>query len=141
MKLVLFLFASALGAATLDLPRATVVVRPGDLPPAEKTAAAVLVEELERRTGIRLPITSTWPADGLAIAITGAPAASWGRTVPAAPSRPEGFRLRAEDRAIWIAGSDARGALYGVGHLLRQVRWAKGTLELDTPLDVSTSPA
>jgi hypothetical protein len=40
-----------------------------------------------------------------------------------------------------IAGSDARGALYGVGHLLRQVRWAKGALELDAPLDVSSSPA
>ena len=89
-----FLFASALGAATLDLHRATVVVRPGDLPPAEKTAAAVLVEELERRTGIRLPITSTWPADGLAIAITGAPATAWGRPVPAAPSRPEGCTTR-----------------------------------------------
>src|SRR5690242_17888918 len=102
-------FASALTAATVDLRRAVVVVRPGELPPAEKTAATVLVEEVERRSGIRLPIATTWPADRAAIAITGAPTA-WGRNVPTPPAKPDAFRLRAEDRAVWVVGSDARGA-------------------------------
>src|SRR6478672_8592453 len=133
-------FASALTAATVDLRRAVVVVRPGDLPPAEKTAATVLVEELERRSGIRLPVATEWPADRVAIAITGTPTA-WGRTVPAPPARPEAFRLRVEGRAVWIVGADARGALYGVGRLLRELRWTKGALDLDAPIDVSTSPA
>src|SRR3954453_4423802 len=98
---VLLTFASALTAATIDLRQAVVVVRPGDLPAAEKTAATVLVEEVERRSGIRLPIATSWPTDRIAIAITGLPnAPSWGRTVPAPPAPPESFRLRAEDRAV-----------------------------------------
>jgi len=47
----------------------------------------------------------------------------------------------ADARTIWIVGSDPRGALYGVGQLLRQVRWSKGALDLDAPLDISTAPA
>ena len=38
----------------IDLRGATVVVRPGELPNAEKTAATVLVEEIAKRTGITL---------------------------------------------------------------------------------------
>ncbi len=118
----LLLFASALPAAPLDLRRATVVARSGDI------AATVLVEEVERRTGIRLLVSASPPAKGVAIAIT------------VESGRPESYRLTADDRGIRIAG-DPRGALYGVGHLLRQLRWSKGALELDTPLDISTAPA
>src|SRR4051812_8899579 len=123
----LLTFASALTAATIDLRRAVVVVRPGELPAAERTAATVLVEEVERRSGIRLPVATSWPTDRVAIAISGSPTA-WSRTIPAPPAGAESFRLRAEDGAVWIVGADPRGALYGVGHLLRQLRWSKGAL-------------
>src|SRR5690349_8821458 len=89
-------FASALTAATVDLRRAVVVVRPGELPPAEKTAATVLVEEVERRSGIRLPIATTSPTDRPAIAIT----------VTEPPGRPESFHLRADNRTVRIEGAD-----------------------------------
>jgi F420-0:gamma-glutamyl ligase-like protein len=55
---VLGLWCAPSFAAGVDLSNAVVVVRPGQLPNAEKTAATVLVEELEKRTGIHL-VTST----------------------------------------------------------------------------------
>ena len=46
------LAASAARAGDLaDFSRAVVLTRPGGLPPVEETAAVVLVEEVEKRTG------------------------------------------------------------------------------------------
>src|SRR5260370_14245447 len=42
-------------AGTIDLSQAVVVVRPGPLANAEKAAAVVLIEEMQKRSGIRLP--------------------------------------------------------------------------------------
>jgi hypothetical protein len=108
-KIAAALYAAlAAFAGSINLRRAAVVVGPGDVPAPERTAATVLVEELEKRSGVRLPVVSQWPAG-------------------AAP-------------VVWVDGSDARGALYGVGHLLRQIEWGKDRLSLTTPLDVTTSP-
>ena len=57
-------------STALDLSKATLVVRSGVLPPAEQTAAHVLVEEVERRTGFRWPISTAWPKRGVVIAIS-----------------------------------------------------------------------
>lgn len=116
--------------ATLDLSHATVVVRSGERPNAEKTAATVLVEEVEKRTGIRLPISTSFPAGKPAIAITS----------PDPQIRPEGYRLQVDGPVARITGADARGALYGVGQLLRRMDWAKGKLSLEYPLDITTAP-
>jgi len=47
---------------------------------------------------------------------------------------------------VWVNGADARGALFGVGQLLRTLRWTPGgssssTTGLPIPLDISSSPA
>ncbi|MBI4902501.1 MAG: hypothetical protein HY820_02625 [Acidobacteria bacterium] len=129
-------------SAAVDLSRAVVVVRPGNVPLPEQTAAIVLVEEIERRSGIRLPVAQAFPQGRPAIAITSTkPVPQWGREAPTGDGRPEGFRLRVDGDVVWIAASDPRGALYGVAHLLRQLDWDKGKLQLPTPLDVTTSPA
>jgi hypothetical protein len=47
--LCLFTIVAPLFGATIDLHDAVVVVRPGVLPNAEKTAVTVLVEEVEKR--------------------------------------------------------------------------------------------
>src|SRR4051794_30295215 len=102
----------------VDLRRATIVIRPGDLPNAERTAASVLVEEIASRCGIRLAVSTAWPADGAVIAITSErQVPAWNRAVPAGETRPEGFRLSVQlsrpAPVVWIAGADARGALFG----------------------------
>ena len=60
--------------------------------------------------------------------------------------RPEGFRLvvdHAESRSVtvWIRGADSRGALFGVGQLLRSLDWAKGSARISDDLDIATAPA
>jgi hypothetical protein len=118
--------------ATLDLRRAVVVVRGGVVPEAEKTAAAVLVEEVEKRSGVRLPVATARRAGAVSIVVTG----NGGGAA-------EGYRLSAAEGGteVRIEGNDARGALYGVGALLRRLEWGKGRLDLPVPVEEVTRPA
>jgi hypothetical protein len=144
----------AAGGATrveqiVDLAGATVVIRAGQLPKAEQAATQVLVEELEKRTGKRLPVSTSWPKDGLVVVVTSGPAEeAWGHAVPRQEDsetperRPEGYRVVVEGgRVVWVLGADPRGALYGVGRLLRTMDWASGTAKISASLDVATVPA
>jgi hypothetical protein len=123
----------------IDLKRATVVVRPGELPHAERTAASMLIEEIESRCGIRLAVSTGPPAAGPVIAITSVPRAAGDE------KRPEGYRLHVEQRGsspvVRIVGADPRGTLFGAGRLLRELNWTRGDLWLDGPLDIATAPA
>jgi hypothetical protein len=139
-------------ASPLDLTHAVVVSRPGTLPDAEKTAAIVLVEELEKRTGIRLATSSSWPQSGLVIAITSsASVPGWKRSVPVrqgtsfAENHAEGFRLYVDTSGstpvVWVIGADARGTLFGVGKLLRTLDWSRGNLTIDSQVNLASAPA
>jgi hypothetical protein len=134
---------------TVDLAGATVVIRAGQLPKAEQAATEVLVEELEKRIGKRLPVSTSWPKDGLVVAVTSGPAdAAWGHAVPRREggeppeTRPEGYRVVVEGgKVVCVVGADPRGALFGVGRLLRTMEWAPGTAKLSASLSVATVPA
>ncbi|MBM3878959.1 MAG: hypothetical protein FJ387_04470 [Verrucomicrobia bacterium] len=144
--------SAATAAAPLDLAGATVVVRSGERPAAEATAARVLVEEVERRTGLRWPIATQWPEGAPVIALNSGPTdPGWGRTVPRREgaelpeNRPEGFRLRVAAQAsqppiVWITGADGRGALFGVGQFLRQLEWVRGQARFPAGLDLASAP-
>jgi hypothetical protein len=139
--------ADQASAGRIDLRHATVVVRPGKLPEAERTAAPMLVDEIAKRCGVRLPVSTSWPSGGAAIAITSQPQVpEWRRQLPGlAETRAEGYRLVAEHRAgapvVWVAGADARGALFGAGHLLRVLDWSRGAVSLNGAIDIATAPA
>jgi hypothetical protein len=147
------LFAGEAGTAPLNLSRAVVVIRPGAVPPAEQAAAHVLVEEVEKRTGLRWETTTTWPKRGTVIALSsGSDQAGWPQACPRRrgadlpEDRPEGFRLKADasnqnQTVVWIQGGNSRGALFGVGQLLRSAQWAKGSFKVPAGLDVATAPA
>src|SRR6266704_1563319 len=60
-------------ASLIDLRRAVVVIRLGELRNAEKTAATVLIDEVFKRTGIRLRTSTSWPATRPTIAVTSQP--------------------------------------------------------------------
>src|SRR5947207_3202223 len=54
----------------LDLTHATLVVRNATTAPlVERTAATVLTEEVEKRSGVKWRAASVWPKEGWAIAI------------------------------------------------------------------------
>lgn len=42
---------------------------------------------------------------------------------------------------VWIQGADSRGALFGVGQLLRSLNWGQGAASLPADLDIATAPA
>src|SRR4051794_29172080 len=68
--LVLLFVSASPGAGTIDLARAMVVAGAHDAPVAEKTAVTVLVEEAEKRTGIRWPVGAEPPRSGAIIVAT-----------------------------------------------------------------------
>src|SRR6266567_2014118 len=71
------------GGERIELRRATVVVRSTALPEAERTAASMLVDEISKRCGVRVPISTSWPSGGPIIAITSRPQApDWKRQPP-----------------------------------------------------------
>ena len=149
----LCLLTNSHAATDLDLTKATVVIRSGPLAPAEQTAARVLVEEVKMRTGLKWPISTVWPKRGVVIAISsGAGDTDWTKTMPRHPGqdspelRPEGFRLAVEgagtrSATVWVSGADSRGALFGVGQLLRSLNWAKGSASIPASFDIATAPA
>ena len=152
---IAILVAQALGgtasaAEMIDIAGATVVTRAGDLPKAEQIAARVFVEELEKRIGKRLTIATTWPKEGLVVAISSGVAdpAAWGRAIPQregcalSETQPEGYRVFTEGKSIiWVVGADPRGALFGVGRLLRTLDWRPGSAHVPAALDIASAPA
>ena len=126
-----------LAGQMIDLAGATVVTRAGPLPKAEQTAAQVLVEELEKRIGKRLPVETAWPKEGLVVVVMAGPAdEAWGHAVPKRSggdhpeARPEGYRVFVEGaNTVWVVGADGRGTLFGVGRLLRTI-FSTGTAGL-----------
>ena len=62
-----------------------------------------------------------------------------------APDAAESYRIqvRADGGVpvVSIIGRDARGVLFGVGHLLRELRMSRGRIVLPADLDVATAPA
>jgi len=149
----LALSIGAQAADQLDLSGAVVVTRPGELENAERAAVEVLIEEVQKRTGIRLTTSAVWPEKQTVIAIGSmAKAPGWGRPAPmregaGLPERqPDGYRLYVDmsespSSVVWVLGADARGALYGVGALLRHLDWGTGRARISTALDIATAPA
>ncbi|MEN3337877.1 MAG: hypothetical protein V7647_1553 [Acidobacteriota bacterium] len=144
--------SSSSGEAPLaDLARAAIVTPPV-LNMLERTAVRVLVEEIEKRTTIRLPVASQWPGDTVpAIAVgvlTGS--ANWAgaglRGLPAVPTPGrEGYRVAFNSSArqaptVLVLGADSRGMLFGVGRLLRTLEMSPGMLRVPSTLAIVTTP-
>jgi hypothetical protein len=141
-------------AGALDFSKATVVIREGDRPAAEKIAPTVLTEEIARRTGVTWNVTDRWPARAdsvIALSVKSAPPA-WKERVPAsaldssALEHTEGFSIRVRERtadqppAIFVTGTDPRGLLFGVGKLLRSFDWGPGAVRLAGDFHADLSP-
>ncbi len=138
-------------AATIALDRAAVVTAT-DLSRQERTAVRVMVEEVERRTAIRLAVATTWPAADVPVIAVGtwSTAPRWAgaaRAALATGARPgrEGFRLRVNaavraSATVLVAGVDSRGLLFGIGRLLREAHLTPGLFTLPRDLAIDTAP-
>src|SRR5436309_4056239 len=123
--------AALMHAGALDLNNA-VVVTPANLAGPENRAISMLLNEVEKRTQIRWPTASDWPATARPIIAVGRTSAlkEFAGKLPdlsASQERPpaEGYRIRVQNapdaQTVVVAGNDARGVLFGIGRLLREL--------------------
>ena len=110
-------------AQALDLTNATVAARAG------QKAVTVLVEEVEKRSQIRWSVSAQRGSAGPAIAV---------RNVARGPA--EGYSIAIDNGTVRVDGNDARGVLFGVGHLLRSLHLARGRVTLADGFAVTTAP-
>jgi hypothetical protein len=134
----------ALTAPAMDLRNAAVVV-PASAPSPERKAAVMLVEEIEKRTRIRLRVADGWAGSKPVILL--GQARELGQIAPelvdrliAAVPGADGFRIQAQSDVILVAGNDARGTLFGVGALLRQLRMERDTVDAPDDLKIASAP-
>ena len=150
--LLLLCVGGLLPAFAMDLSRA-VIVTPPHMPAREKKAVMMLVEEVQKRTGIRWDETNGWPEGGKTVILAGTKSEVAGVAGPhqaevaglEMPVGAEGFRLCArptwgQSPVLLVVGNDARGVLFGVGRLLREMHLGRGMAEVQSPLDISTAP-
>ncbi|HXH51627.1 MAG TPA: hypothetical protein VNM47_19985 [Terriglobia bacterium] len=141
---------SNLGA--IDL-KDSVVVAPEGLSRREQKAVQLLIEEVEKRTGLRWPVASRFEPGSNSHIVVGSDQAlkQAGTGLPRELlpegkklANPEGYHLRTTNRSgstvVTVSGAGERGVLFGVGGLLRSLRMSKQKVSLDGPLDIATSP-
>jgi hypothetical protein len=133
-----------------DLRKATVVVAPAMSAQSQK-AIAVLLEEAEKRSGLRWPVRAG-KANGSSVTIYAALQQRWksleGRAAALEVLRSspgaEGCTIRSgqDSNGQWIAicGADERGLLFGVGKFLRSLTFGRQSVYAPSGLNLSTGP-
>ena len=138
----------SIASGELDL-RGAIVVTPQDLSGPQRKAVDMLLDEVEKHSRLRWSEAHAWPTDGRPViavgpasrlhAFAGPYAASW--SAKASPLAAEGFTVRVMDgKAVLVVGNDARGVLFGVGRLLREMHLARDTAHVSSRLDLTTAP-
>jgi hypothetical protein len=145
--IVLILPYGANCCLAVDLAKATVVVPDGLSGPAKKSVE-MLLDEVFKRTQIRWPLATTWPADGqpaIAIGTLETLKPLGGSTLMALAKepagKPQGYTVRGDGSRVVVAGNDARGVLFGVGYLLRRMHMTPGKIAIDGEVAITTAPA
>ncbi|MGQ9697625.1 MAG: hypothetical protein ACUVRO_06490 [Armatimonadota bacterium] len=129
----------------LDLSKA-VVVSAENARGVEAKAVTVLVEEVEKRTGIRLANVHGQPPKSVPSIVVGSEASLGPLAGPVQSlnrPRKEGYRIftaAGQHPVAYVVGSDPRGVLYGVGKLLRRMHLSKGSIAVDERLSISSTP-
>src|SRR5882762_6468110 len=155
MKLLLYIAAMGFASATvfaspLDLSQAKIVV----LNPQQRTAAkaaAMLRDEVEKRTRIALAIVAAIPAAGeepLILIGTAQDLDEHSFSAPAdnrVPAKADAYALwidssRSKGPAICAAGHDGRATVFAVGRLLRLLDMGRDKLQLDSATKLATAP-
>ncbi|MBO4229470.1 MAG: DUF4838 domain-containing protein [Clostridia bacterium] len=78
------------------------VVLPPNPPAAVQTAADFLLSSFEKSCGVRLPVTETAEEHGIFV----------GTGVPCDAVKWDGFRVRTDERSLFLDGNHPRGTLY-----------------------------
>jgi len=132
-----------LAAANLDFRSATIVISASASTP-ERKAAAMLSEEIEKRTQLRLRVQTQAAAGPAFVLGRAGQVQSAAPQLAGAPDKAEGFTLRStagpSGALAVVTGYDDRGVVFGAGYLLRQLHMARQRLELESGLNITTAP-
>ncbi len=135
-------------AQTPYLSNLRIVTDNGILTNAERSAAVMLAEEINKRTGLQVTVTNHWPASGNIILLRQASGSGRSEIAlssePALINKPESFRIITQQEGrrtiLTVEGYDGRGILFGAGELLRTFCYRNGGIGLPANLPVSTTP-
>lgn len=135
----------------MDLTTAVVILS-SSLLQNDSMAGTMLVEEVETRTEIRWQIETGWPNGSQPVIWIGTQSdlsdipKAIARQLPAESSdrQPEGFTIKvmaeAAKPSLLVVGNDSRGALFGVGYLLRKMEMSRHRIGVTDDLQIETAP-
>ncbi|MDR1369216.1 MAG: hypothetical protein LBJ72_03660 [Dysgonamonadaceae bacterium] len=135
-------------ANTIDLSNAKVVCCESKDKLVLKSVA-VLQEEIEKRSGIALPLSRNWPkgkhpiiAVGLEHDLTKFPVDFRNLVSQMDPAGSEGYKIAVDEKSttVLVIGYDSRGVLYGIGKLLRKMEMQKGRVLAPADMNISSTP-
>ena len=137
-------------AEGLDLSKARVLIA-DDAGKVEAKAVEMLIDEVHKRSRLHWPKLSQWPQDAARPLIVVGQEAGLRAKFPRVTqwldaNKPvqgaEGYRVGVDVKAnlIVVAGNDARGVLFGVGRLLRELRLGRDRAEIAKEFQVATAP-
>jgi len=156
MRLLVFLLVFAGFSSSLFSQQVThydleYIVSPSIPSPQKETLEKVIVEEIGKRTGFHCKPLQGWVKShpSVVVVIKGDQQIQ-GREIPPIVQdnfgklMHEGYSIISEDNPgqeiIWIAGADPRGALFGIGKLLRMAEMSKGKILLPEQIDILANP-
>ncbi|MHC4574534.1 MAG: hypothetical protein ACYS76_10450, partial [Planctomycetota bacterium] len=149
LAVVLTLSAGAFGASKIDVSKAKIVVL-NQKKTIHNKAAAMLRDEIEKRTRIGLHVVSRMPAGREAAIVIGTAKklAKKSYRPPAGsevPSRPDAYAVWIDTSKRWAptictAGYDDRGTLFAAGRLLRLLEMSRDKVRLDSDIKLATAP-
>lgn len=114
------------------------IYAPKSMPARGMTAVNIMVEEIEKRTGIRIPLLDTPPEDSQPIITV-----TYVNQQAEKALGPEGFRISTDQSGrftITVEGADDRGVLYGVGKLLRVMYLTVASIKAPSTISLSETP-
>ncbi len=129
LAIPLLIAALAAPAAALDLTHATIIAPPALTGPETK-AITLLIEEVDKRSGIRWRIGSA--ADGSQRAA--------GIEIRRGSGPAEGYIIQSTAHGVTLSGNDARGILFGIGRLLRELRISRGSIQFPDQFAETSAP-
>jgi hypothetical protein len=124
---LLIALLTSLGAhgAELDLTNAHLIT-PSQLSKQEIKAIEMLRDEVEKRALIRFPLGDQ--GEGPAIIMSRVRGLA------------EGYSLKTGDGRVSLAVNDARGMLFGIGRLLREMHMRRGRITVADGLNITSAP-
>lgn len=137
---------NGIAADKINFSDAAVIPAPG-LSAPENKAVEMLIDEVEKRSRIRLSVVQQESGTKKKIFIGQHTALITAFPFlkkflePAASSKPEGYRIvTGEPNMVIVAGNDARGVLFGAGKLLRIMDYRRDTVLMPVKIDIATAP-